>query len=852
MSGAHKSRFTRLRSSLVVVLVAVSAVLFVRGSTTRSAEAAGSLGTVVPARLMETRSGPGNVTVDGAFEGIGRRAAGSVTELTVAGRGGVPVDAGSVMLNVTAVLPDAAGFLTVFPCGEDRPNASNVNYQAGDVVPNAVLAKIGADGKVCVFTLAAVDVVVDVNGFVPFDGAFGTVVPARLLETRSGSGNTTVDGTFEGIGRLTAGSVTELMVVGRGGVLDGAGSVMLNITAILPDAPGFLTVYPCGGDRPNTSNVNYRPGDVVPNAVLAKIGAGGKVCVYTLAAVDVVVDVNGFRAPNIDVVLDETAAMSKSIGADGGNLAGLVGGVPFELSIPAGALVSAQMIKVTPGLSISGSGFDDDLVSVVQFGPDGVQFQQPVTLTFEVPAGVDPADLIAFGYSGPGELFHLIPHSVEGSTVTIEMWHFSGAGIAAAKAAIDSIAVYQSAAGEVYSGQIGAYLDQLAAQMALGQDVAIDTAGVADLLRKWWDLGLAPTLSQTKQHPLTTFPGFTQSNAEMWIAEALNWEAVRQSLGVGPIDGIDVFTTVRDVADAAEAAANDNCVGGSDTAIAAQFVLVANWQAKITALGGPAALSFEDCAELVISSDVIPDEIGVDETGPGEFVIGLRFLGAGGQTRYSLPFVPNVTATGGSLTNIVGSETGLVTFTINQTIVPTIITANPTINISGAEFTTERTWIVQPAGIDVAALVGHWYGTNHEQHCASDNTTVSWGRVVQDGSLYYVDVFKRLHDGGGGLFWWDFVRLRVEAAGITAYLGKGGIYSDSAETFFPSSDTSLPHDGEGGDDYKAEVNNGSLTVIEIDTGHEGLYDDCDLARWTHTWEKGAERDPFGPWASATP
>ena len=34
-------------------------------------------------------------------------------------------------------------------------------------------------------------------------------------------------------------------------------------------------------------------GEVVPNAVFAKVGAGGKVCVYTLAATDLIVDVNG-------------------------------------------------------------------------------------------------------------------------------------------------------------------------------------------------------------------------------------------------------------------------------------------------------------------------------------------------------------------------------------------------------------------------------------------------------------------------------------------------------------------------------------------------------------------------------
>jgi hypothetical protein len=53
--------------------------------------------------------------------------------------------------------------------------------------------------------------------------------------------------------------------------------------------------------------VNYAGGDVVPNAVLASIGTGGKVCIYNLAATDLVVDVNGYvpaqdvAAPGIDL-----------------------------------------------------------------------------------------------------------------------------------------------------------------------------------------------------------------------------------------------------------------------------------------------------------------------------------------------------------------------------------------------------------------------------------------------------------------------------------------------------------------------------------------------------------------------
>jgi hypothetical protein len=88
-----------------------------------------------------------------------------VTELTVAGRGGVPVDAAAVVLNVTVTAALGAGFATVFPCGSELPNASNLNFVAGVTVPNLVVSKVGVGGKVCVFVSAGTYLIADVSGY---------------------------------------------------------------------------------------------------------------------------------------------------------------------------------------------------------------------------------------------------------------------------------------------------------------------------------------------------------------------------------------------------------------------------------------------------------------------------------------------------------------------------------------------------------------------------------------------------------------------------------------------------------------------------------------------------------------
>ena len=122
---------------------------------------------LVPARLLETRVGPGLATTDGLFNGVGVRGGGSVTELTVAGRGGVAANASAVVLTVTVTQPVAAGFVTVFPCGTPQPLASNVNFAPGATVANTVVSGVGTAGRVCLFTNVDTDLVADVNGYFP-------------------------------------------------------------------------------------------------------------------------------------------------------------------------------------------------------------------------------------------------------------------------------------------------------------------------------------------------------------------------------------------------------------------------------------------------------------------------------------------------------------------------------------------------------------------------------------------------------------------------------------------------------------------------------------------------------------
>ncbi len=247
----------------------------------------GSYVALTPARLLETRL---------AYGGTGPVAANSSIDVQVTGRGGVPASGvGAVLVNVAAVTPKSRGYLSMYPTGAAAPNASNVNFVAGQVVPNLVLAKVGTDGKVTIRNASTgpTEVVADVAGYflagaVVDPGAVAAVEPVRLLDTRPSYG---------GSGAVAANSTTVVTVLGRGGVpATGVSAVVVNITAVSPSAPGYLTAYPTGTAVPNASTVNFAPGQVVPNLAFVKLGADGTFTIKngSPTSTNVAVDLAGY------------------------------------------------------------------------------------------------------------------------------------------------------------------------------------------------------------------------------------------------------------------------------------------------------------------------------------------------------------------------------------------------------------------------------------------------------------------------------------------------------------------------------------------------------------------------------
>ncbi len=253
-----------------------------------------SLQSIGPYRIMDSRLV--GATDDSRAMRTGPIAANTTAKLQVTGRLGIPQsDVAAAILNVAAVNQTDITFLTVFPSGSPRPNASNLNPTPGIVAPNLVTVKVGPDGAVDIYNSSgSVDVIVDIVAWLPADNAFTAVEPARLLDTRSVG--TTIDGVGAAGGAIAAGQTRNVKVTGRAEVpSSGVGAVVLNITAINQTKTTFVTAHPFSTSRPNSSNLNPTPFITSPNSVIVKVGADGFVALYnSVGTVDLIVDVAGW------------------------------------------------------------------------------------------------------------------------------------------------------------------------------------------------------------------------------------------------------------------------------------------------------------------------------------------------------------------------------------------------------------------------------------------------------------------------------------------------------------------------------------------------------------------------------
>ena len=163
---AHRPRVSRkVRSVALGVVLGLTTAAGTIALAGASGEAvANAFVPITPCRLMDTRP---NGTVGPRNTPIGPNETYSAQVIGLNGQCDIPATATAIVVNVTGIAPTARTFVTIFPSDATRPNASNLNFVAGQApTPNLVTVSVSATGAISIFNSAGtVHLLADIAGY---------------------------------------------------------------------------------------------------------------------------------------------------------------------------------------------------------------------------------------------------------------------------------------------------------------------------------------------------------------------------------------------------------------------------------------------------------------------------------------------------------------------------------------------------------------------------------------------------------------------------------------------------------------------------------------------------------------
>jgi IPT/TIG domain len=266
---------------------------------------------IAPVRVCDTRS---------SCDGHGVVGAGQSIVVTVASAGGIPSNgtAEAAVVNLTGVVGSAATYLSLSPTNPDGTcsftGTSTINLAAGAVVANRVMVELGPtspsgqNDALCVFNAAGtINVLVDANGWYgsstitasPPGYQYQPLPPTRICDTRFASTSCDLGAIGGGVSRL-------IRVAGNAGVPAFSSStkvvaMVANLTAVLPSAGTYMTLYPANLARPIVSDVNVNAAEVLPNLAVVQLDTipsdahDGQVYLYnSVGSVNAIIDLEGW------------------------------------------------------------------------------------------------------------------------------------------------------------------------------------------------------------------------------------------------------------------------------------------------------------------------------------------------------------------------------------------------------------------------------------------------------------------------------------------------------------------------------------------------------------------------------
>jgi hypothetical protein len=253
----------------------------------------------------------------------------------------VPLSAkGSVaaVVNLTAVDPCGAGYLTAYPCDTSPPLASSVNFPSRRTTGTQSTVMLDADGNFCIYAFVTTDVIVDLFGLYGTNGSgYTPLTPTRFVDTRPGATGSAVTS------RLAANTPVKVKIAGVSSVPANATAVSFNLTAVEPDTDAFVTAYPCTSAPPLVSNVNALAGTTVANDVVVALDGSGSVCLVSNTNLDVLVDVTGSFSASGSRYFATTPTRLLDTRTQGG----VAKGGQVAVTVPGGGKAAAVSVTVT-------------------------------------------------------------------------------------------------------------------------------------------------------------------------------------------------------------------------------------------------------------------------------------------------------------------------------------------------------------------------------------------------------------------------------------------------------------------------------------------------------------------------
>jgi hypothetical protein len=155
---------------------------------------------------------------------------------------------------------------------------------------------------------------------------FVGMTPCRVVDTRTGSGFTGAFGPPSLVGGVSRTFPVQSSTACT--IPSIALAYSFNITVVPPGFLDFITVWPAGQPRPNASTLNAYVGTVIANAAIVPAGTSGSVDVYASQNTNLIIDINGYYAPQTGITLAQGTAGAPSLSFVGNAGTGIYSAVP--------------------------------------------------------------------------------------------------------------------------------------------------------------------------------------------------------------------------------------------------------------------------------------------------------------------------------------------------------------------------------------------------------------------------------------------------------------------------------------------------------------------------------------------